>query len=178
MDLKTGIFSLALGTLLLGSTARADGTQQLQAPQNNNAQVQAQGFRGGPEQTYSWGHGDDRQYRDRDDDHDRWGHDHDRWDHDNDRWGRHTPQPPAPQGQQGRYELKSVQQWVPGRYEQVWVPQDYNCRPRWGSPNCTGGYYNQQWVEGHYETVQQWVWVPERWHRGSGWGTPAGYWHD
>jgi hypothetical protein len=141
MDLKTGIFSLALGTLFLGSAARAEGPQQFQAPQYNGAQVQAQGFRGTPSQTYSWGHAD---------------YDHNRRD---DRWYRHTPQPPAPYHQHGRYELKYVQQWVPGRYDQVWVPQDCSYRPRWGSPNCTGGYYNQQWVDGHYETVEQWVWV-------------------
>ena len=141
MDLKTGIFSLALGSLLLGSAARAEGTQQFQAPLNNGAQVQAQGFRGTPSPTYSWGHADyDQNRRD-------------------DRWYRHTPQPPAPQHQHGRYELKYVQQWVPGRYDQVWVPQDCNYRPRWGSQNCTGGYYNKQWVDGHYETVEQWVWV-------------------
>ena len=169
MDLKTGIFSLALGTLLLGSAARADDTQQFQASQNNNAQVQAQGFTQVYGPTNSWGHGDD--------DHDRRDRDDDRWGHDHDRGYRRTPQPPAPQSQQGRYELKYVQQWVPGNYQQVWVPESCRYRPRWGTQQCTPGHYDQQWVDGHYESVQQWVWVPEHWHRGSGWGTPAGYWN-
>ena len=168
MNLKTGFFSLALGTMLIGSAALADDAQKPLVPQNNTAQ--AQGFRGAPEQTYSWGHGDDRQYRDRD-------YDHDRRDYDHDRWNRHTPQPPAPQNQQGRYELKYVQQWVPGRYEQVWVPRDCRYRPRWGTTQCIEGHYDQQWVEGSYQQVEQWVWVPSRWHRSSGpeWGTPASY---
>ena len=29
---------------------------------------------------------------------------------------------------------------------------------------ATGGYYDQRWVEGYYQPVQEWVWVPA--HRG------------
>lgn len=153
MALKTGIFSLALGALLLGSTARADDTLQLQASQNG-LEVQVQGLHSGTGPTYAWGNGGQRYYRDG-------------------RWYRHSPQP-SPRNDHGRYELKYVQQWVPGGYEQVWVPQDCRSRPRWGRAQCTGGYYRQQWVEGHYESVEQWVWVPYRSHRGS----PAGYWYN
>jgi hypothetical protein len=157
MDLKTGIFSLALGALLLGSTARADDTQHLATP----PEVQAQGFRGGSEQTYSWGNGDNRQNGGASDrDYARGGDNY-----------RHTPQPQAPRNQQGRYERKLVQQFVPGRYEQVWVPQDCRYTRRHGGTQCQGGYYDNQWVAGHYETVEQWVWVSTQ-HRGPGsrWG--------
>jgi hypothetical protein len=136
MNLKTGIFSLALGTLLLGSTAMADDNQFQPQWNDNGTTVQAQGYY------------------------------------------RHGQPPPAPRNQQGRYELRTVQQWVPGRYEQVWVPQQCNYKPRWGTTKCRGGYYDQRWVEGRYQNVEQWVWVPSRWHRSSGpeWNSsPASY---
>ena len=169
MDLKTGIFSLALGALLLGSTARADDTQQLQAPHNADAQVQSQGFRG--TQTYSWGNnnGGDRRndrlpFEDRRPD---------------GRYYHRTPQPPAPRDQRGSYQLKLVEQYVPGHNEQVWVPQDCGYGSRRGPAQCRGGYYAQQWVADHYETTEQWVWVSTGWGSGSSaWGTPAGYWHN
>lgn len=136
MNLKTGIFSLALGTLLLGSTAMADDNQFQPQWSDNGTAVQAQGFY------------------------------------------RHGPQPTPPRNQQGRYELRTVRQWVPGRYEQVWVPQRCNYKPRRGVTKCRDGHYDQRWVEGHYQNVEQWVWVPSRWHRNSGpeWSTsPASY---
>jgi hypothetical protein len=141
MALKTGIFSLALGALLLGSTAQADDTQiQLQWG-SNDTQAESQGVHGG----YGRGH-----YR---------------------------PQPAPPRNQQGRYELKLVQQWVAGRYEQVWVPEQCSYKPYRRAQQCRPGYYDRRWVAGHYETVEQWVWVPSRWQRRSGpeWGTPASY---
>jgi hypothetical protein len=135
MALKTGIFFLALGALLLGSTAQADGNH-------------------------------DRRYGRAP-----------RYEHNHNSDCRHGPQPTPPQNEQGRYELKLTQQWVPGRYEQVWVPQDCRYKPRRGTTQCRGGYYDQRWVEGRYETVEQWVWVPSRWHRSTGpeWGTPVHY---
>jgi hypothetical protein len=135
MALKTGIFFLALGALLLGSTAQADDNH---------------GRRHGRAPRYEHTHSSDC---------------------------RHGPQPTPPQYEQGRYELKLTQQWVPGRYEQVWVPEDCRYRPRRGTTKCRGGYYEQRWVEGRYETVEQWVWVPSRWQRNSGpeWGTPVHY---
>ncbi|WP_224247319.1 hypothetical protein [Hyalangium gracile] len=152
MDLKTGIFSLAVGTLLLGSAARAEDTHLATAPE-----VQTQALRGGSEHTYSWGQEGSSQaavaptqqfaYNGQD---------------------RRRPQPPAPRKEQGRYELKRVQQWVPGRYEQVWVKKD--CRFVAPGYSCPGNY-ERQWVPGHYETVEQWVWVPAP-RRGQGprWG--------
>jgi hypothetical protein len=175
MALKTGISTLALGALLLGSAAQADDTQKTLAPENEKTQIQAQGFNGSV--SITWG-----------DDHDQY--DNGRYDNrrDNDHYAdrgsyrghvhgrdcRHGPQPTPPRHQQGSYELRNVQQWVEGRYEQVWVPEDCRRRGRWGRTKCTGGYYDQRWVEGHYETVQQWVWVPSRWqHQAS----PVTYYH-
>lgn len=81
------------------------------------------------------------------------------------------PAPPPPQpprsrwpSQQGRYELQTVQKWVPGHYEQVWVERDCKYKPRRHETRCKGGYYDQRWVEGFYQPVQEWVWVPG--HRG------------
>lgn len=155
MNLKTGIFSLALGTLLLGSTAMADDNQFQPQWNDNGTEVQAQGYSGGYDQAYRA----PVQV------------------HVHTGACRHGPQPTPPQQQQGRYELRTVQQWVPGRYEQVWVPEQCHYKPRRGVTKCRGGYYDQRWVEGHYENVEQWVWVPSRWHRNSGpeWTSPASY---
>jgi hypothetical protein len=73
-------------------------------------------------------------------------------------------QPPRSQWprQQGRYELQTVQRWVEGRYEQVWVEQTCKYKPRRNRTKCEGGYYEQRWVPGYYQTVQEWVWVPAR----------------
>ncbi|SEU37537.1 hypothetical protein [Stigmatella erecta] len=133
MALKSSIFSLALGTLLLGSSALAQEAQRV-APGAAEPQLQAQGFRGG----HGPGHG---------------GPSH------------HGPRPSRPSGQEGRYELQTVQVWSQGRYEQVWVPEQCHSRPRRGVKHCEGGYYQQQWVPGRYETVEKWVWVPARYHR-------------
>ncbi|MDC0714824.1 hypothetical protein POL68_40625 [Stigmatella sp. ncwal1] len=81
----------------------------------------------------------------------------------------HRPQPTPPvNAQQGRYELKSVKKWVPGHTEKVWVQRE--CKPlrsRRGE-RCEGGFYQQRQVPGHYETVQEWVWVPAPAHRKQG----------
>lgn len=165
MALKTGIFSLALGALLLSTSAMADDNH-FQAQHHRDDQ----GFRGGHRR-------DDR--RD-----DRW-NDHDRqygrpvYGHMHSSACRHGAQPTPPQNQQGRYELRQVQQWVPGRYEQVWVPQDCHYRPRRGTTQCRGGYYDQRWVEGYYQVAEQWVWVANHWNRGTGpeWSTPVNYYY-
>jgi hypothetical protein len=156
MNLKTGIFSLALGTLLLGSTAMADDNQFQPQWNDNGTEAQAQGFHGGY----------DSNYRAPIQVHVHTGA------------CRHGPRPTPPQHQQGRYELRTVQQWVAGRYEQVWVPEQCHYKPRRGVTKCRGGYYDQRWVDGHYQNVEQWVWVPSRWHRNSGpeWNSsPASY---
>jgi hypothetical protein len=165
MALKNGIFTLALGALLVGTVAQADDTQ---TQQNfaSDSDVQAQGLHGGYGQPYHW---DDDDHRDR-------GY---RREHVHSSRCNHGPQPTPPHNQQGRYELKLVQKWVPGYYQQVWVPQDCRYKPRRHVTKCTGGYYEQQWVPGRYETVEQWVWVPMEWRRdrGSHRGSPANYWH-
>ncbi|MFZ5471612.1 MAG: hypothetical protein ACOZIN_19475, partial [Myxococcota bacterium] len=74
-----------------------------------------------------------------------------------------SPVPPGQPTQYGRYELQTNQKWVPGRYEQVWVPRvcrkGHHRRPHHGG-RCWGGHYEQQWREGYFQTVQEWVWVP------------------
>lgn len=173
MALKSGIFTLVLGALLVGSTASAQDAQQ-----NMNAapnELQAQGWQGGGSEPYRW-----------DDDHGHDGHERRR-----DRRGlievhvhtdrcHHGPQPTPPRNQQGRYELQLVQKWFPGRYEQVWVPQECRTKERRRTTvtKCKGGYYEQRWVDGRYETVEEWVWVSTPvYHRGPAWGTPASHWN-
>ena len=69
----------------------------------------------------------------------------------------------------GRYELRTTQQWVADRYEQVPVEQ---CRVVYfgggnhhrfhfqgGRTICSTGYESRL-IPGHYENVQQQVWVP------------------
>lgn len=58
----------------------------------------------------------------------------------------------------GRYELRTVDRWVPGRYEQAWVPRA--CFRVHHKRRCSGGYYERRWVPGRTEQVQDWVWVP------------------
>jgi hypothetical protein len=158
MALKAGIFSLALGALLIGSTAQADDTQNFSA----GVEIQVEGFRGGYDQNHRY---DDDEYN-------RYGHGHTHGSSCN-----HGPAPRPTHNQQGRYEIQLVKKFVPGRYEQVWVPEDCRYRPRRGVMKCTGGYYEQRWVPGRYEMVEEWVWVPGRWHRGSDsrWAAPANY---
>lgn len=126
MALKTGFFSLALGALLLGSTAQAAGAQA----EHDASSVVAQDFRGSSQ---GWGSQGDRDYR---------------------------RAPPAPSNQNGRYELRQVQKWVAGRYQQVWVAQDCSDQSRRYIKKCEPGRYEQRWVPGHYEQVEEWVWVP------------------
>jgi hypothetical protein len=88
---------------------------------------------------------------------------------------------PRPDGRferNGHYELRTVQRWVPGQYQQVWVPEQCNTRFRqrgWyraAANVCIPGHYDQQWTPAHYESTQQQVWVPfgyrhhHRWERG------------
>ena len=59
------------------------------------------------------------------------------------------------QAAQGQYVTQDVQQWVPGRYEQVYVSFCHGNGVR-----CHGGFIESRWVPGYYTTVQQTVWVP------------------
>lgn len=78
----------------------------------------------------------------------------------------HGPAPAGRPSQAGQYELQTVKQWVPGRQEQVWVPE--RCvekHKRHGRQiKCKGGYYDQRWIAGYYTTTEQWVWVPAYHH--------------
>lgn len=126
MALKTGFFSLALGAVLLGSTAQAADFQA----EHDASSVVAQDFRGsGP----AWGSNGGRDSR---------------------------RMPPPPANQNGRYELRQVQKWVAGHYDQVWVGQDCSDQSRRYIKKCEPGHYEQRWVPGHYEQVEEWVWVP------------------
>jgi hypothetical protein len=176
MALKNGIFTLALSALLMGSTAMAqeaqshDATAQMQAPPPG-AETNAQAFHGG-------GHGERRWDRDRDES-ERRRHRPGRIEvHVHNGYCNHSPQPPPPQYQQGRYELRQEHQWVPGYYQQVWVPEDCRYKGRRGAVKCKGGHYEQQWVPGRYETVEKWVWVPGHHRRPQGpeWGNAGGRW--
>lgn len=69
--------------------------------------------------------------------------------YDNDGWGRH----------ERRFEYRNYgyyanagQRWVPGHYEQVWVPEQCNVRPRFfgEAVRCRPGFYDNRWVPGHY----------------------------
>lgn len=80
-----------------------------------------------------------------------------------------TP-PPQPSG---HYELRTVNQYVPGRYDQVWVPG--SCiekrHGRWGhkvKQICNAGYYSQRWIPERYEQIQKWVWVDDASYYGYG----------
>jgi hypothetical protein len=172
MALKNGVFTLAIGVLLIGSTAMAQEAQnQLQAPPSG-AETNAQAFHGA-------GDGERRWDRDRDERERHYQRPGRIEVHVHTAYCNHTPQPPPPQYQQGRYELRYEQQWVPGYYQQVWVPEECKYKPRRGMTKCRGGYYDQQWVPGRYETVEKWVWVPSHHRRqvGPEWGTPASHWN-
>ena len=66
--------------------------------------------------------------------------------------------PPGQPVSTGRYVWRTDNQWVPGGYQQVWVPGRCFTR-RWRSV-CRAGFYGQRWVPGHYQPVSHWVWVP------------------
>jgi hypothetical protein len=71
--------------------------------------------------------------------------------------GEHRSEPAGDQ-LQGQYRAQDVQQWIPGRYAQVYVPF---CRAaRWGQVRCHGGTSESRWVPGYYAAVQQPVWAP------------------
>ncbi len=142
MALKTGLSLLALGALLLGSTAaRADDTQGWDHDRSapvHDATTFHYGGAGFEVHVHTGG-------------------------------CDHGPQPQPPPRQRGHYELQTVQRWVEGYHTQVWVPEQCHYKPHRNVTKCRGGYYEQQWVPGRYETVQEWVWVPgPRWGRRHG----------
>lgn len=94
-----------------------------------------------------------------------------RVEHRHSEWCRHDPEPRPRPG--GRYELRTVSQWVDGYYTQTWVPERCS-RERRGRRGrrvktvCAPGHYESRWVDGHYVQQQQWVWVPYRYRDGYG----------
>lgn len=75
----------------------------------------------------------------------------------------HPAQPVTRPG--GRYELRTVQQWVEGRWVEDHVPGSCRDSYRGGHhkdrmTGCTPARTVSRFEEGHYENVQQWVFVP------------------
>lgn len=65
---------------------------------------------------------------------------------------------PVPVNNNGRWELRSTQQYVPGTTQQVYVAgQCFSGRH--GRQVCQPGRYVTTQTAGHYETKQSWVWV-------------------
>lgn len=81
--------------------------------------------------------------------------------------GCHHGPAPAPRPD-GRYELRTTQRWVSGYQDRVWVPEVCRTKEKrhMRKTVCRGGYYETRYVEGHYEPVEEWVWVanPPRHH--------------
>ena len=83
--------------------------------------------------------------------------------------------PPDQNWGQGRYELQTVQTWVAGQEQEVWVPAQ--CRQQLRFQHCTGGYYRTVATPGRYETHREWVWVATSWEPGRGPFGPRGFEH-
>lgn len=67
-------------------------------------------------------------------------------------------QQPAPVNNNGRWEMRTTQQYVPGTTQQVYVAG--RCFVgRHGRQFCEPGRYVTTQTAGHYETQQSWVWV-------------------
>jgi hypothetical protein len=153
MNFRNAAVAVALAVSLVPLAARADGWNTGSASSTDWTQGWSTGSSHAAEasgQRDLWeGHGHDRHHR------------HDAHCH--------------VQHRGGRYELQNVQRWVDGQYQQYWV--EPRCRTvtrdrdhrhghgrRWGRERtktvCTEGYYATRFVPGHYETVQEWVWVP------------------
>lgn len=73
--------------------------------------------------------------------------------------------PVAPVGQPGRYELRTVQKYVQGRYETVTVQECRERRHGWRRHTVCHPVTQSQWVPGGYQTVQEWVWIPAPSHQ-------------
>lgn len=75
---------------------------------------------------------------------------------------------PAPRSNDGRWELRTTQQYVPGVTQQVWVAGQCYGNPRkpW-KQRCEQGRYVTTVTQGRYEARQEWVWVTMN-HRRNG----------
>lgn len=74
------------------------------------------------------------------------------------------PAPGIPRNS-GHYELRPVNRWVEGRYEEYYVAgrcevRRHHRHPRHARRYCTEGYLAQRWVPGHYVQASEYVWVP------------------
>ncbi|MCP3139827.1 hypothetical protein [Pyxidicoccus xibeiensis] len=143
MALKIGFAVLTLGTMLLGSTAA-----QAEEKKGVNDWAHQEAERRGGNHHDDRGHGGGNGY----------GHVEVHVHRDD---CRHGPAPLPPPRARGRYELQTVNRWVEGRHERVWVPEVCEERHRRRSrvTRCTGGFYENRWVPARYEQVQEWVWV-------------------
>ena len=67
---------------------------------------------------------------------------------------------PVPRANDGRWELQTTQQYVPGVTQQVWVAGQCYGNPRkpW-KQRCEQGRYVTTVTQGRYEARQEWVWV-------------------
>jgi hypothetical protein len=68
----------------------------------------------------------------------------------------HAPAP-APR-QDGRYELRTYERWVEGRWLERYEPG--RCKHKRHHTQCKPGRMVSEWVPGRYEPVQEWVFVP------------------
>lgn len=69
-------------------------------------------------------------------------------------------QPPARQQAQGRWELRTVNHWVPATEQTVWVPG--YCAPghrHHQHRRCVPGYSERRVTPGYTQARQEWVWV-------------------
>lgn len=97
------------------------------------------------------------------DDWNRRGGDRDEWagrGHRHDANCRHDASPGFAAPARGHYETRTTQRWVDAAYQQIWVEQTCRARP-FHRVVCFAGYYQQQLVPGHYENVQEQVWVAD-----------------
>src|SRR5690242_21822298 len=74
----------------------------------------------------------------------------------------------------GHYEWRTVNEWVPGSYQQVYVPG--RCHVRAWRSWCRPGFYRTEWNPGHYAPVNQQVWVADAWQNPG--PIPPHRWHD
>lgn len=92
---------------------------------------------------------------------------------------RNVPPPPPPRSS-GRYELQTVERWIPGYTERVWVAEQcttIETRKRSGKgkgrgnkkirteTTCTPGHYADRVIPGRYVQEEQWAWVDRPVHR-------------
>lgn len=90
---------------------------------------------------------------------------HERYESRHDRYDRHWEYrdyrrvPPPPPNARGSYQWQTVSTWVDGGWDQQYVPAGCEIRPFTGRQRCWEAHYDRRWVPGHYENIQQWVWV-------------------